>query len=448
MAGPGRAGFAGTELVEAAASLFHNGPRWQGEEGRAFLLSVSAGTVGLTLRDTARLERNSLNGFWHETRGTRQVIAPERHRRKDEHGVPYGAVVDAGGIVYDDDDEWTLREPAPARQVEGWSRRSRARMVRRLAQLDWTPMYAAGRDAVMVTLTYPGSWLELAPTGQAVKDHHHALMKRWARRWHECSEACRWEARRGRKVSAAPTKGRGASTRVRWVRVHVWQEPAHPWKLEFQRRGAPHLHLMVVPPRDPDFPAWLSQAWAEVVGSRSDRDRNGYLLELGYGKPGETERTAHVAAGTGVDRLRGGRCFDPKRAAVYFSKHGGAAGGKEYQNTVPVEWQEPGAGPGRFWGYRGLVPVVASVGVDVAEYVKLRRTLRRWSKAQGMTRTVRVPRVDAATGVVRWRTVTRSRVLLGYGGLAGGTVLVNDGPAFASALARLPALQHAPAGER
>lgn len=369
--------FPGTELVEAAASLFQSGPRWRGSEGRRFRVEISAGTVGVSMCDPARLERNSLNALLHDTLGTRELLAPPS--LTDVDGVRFSQVHVPADCR--EDDEW--RERAPVRQVEGWSRKSRARMVRRLAQLDWSPLYDGGRPGVLGTLTYPGDWLTVAPTGAAVKRHWLALCKRYERRW-------------GAPLVCA-------------------------WKLEFQRRGAPHLHFLFVPPADPLFRAWLSDTWAAVVAH-----------------PDPEQRRRHALAGTGLDYLKGGRCIDPKRAAVYFAKHGGAAGGKEYQHAVPEQWQEAGAGPGRFWGYRGLRPVVASVDVTAAEYVLLRRTLRRWSQAQGLTRTRRVPRgADPVTGEVRYRAVTRRARYVGQGGLAGGTLLVNDGPAFASQLSRL-----------
>jgi hypothetical protein len=246
-------------------------------------------------------------------------------------------------------------------------------------------MYLAGLPAVMVTLTYPGDWLAVAPDGATVKRHLKAFARRYRRAW-------------GAALVCA-------------------------WKLEFQRRGAPHLHLLLVAPEGTAggllFRSWLSEAWASIVGH-----------------PDPAERRRHVLAGTGVDYLRGGRCFDPKRAAVYFAKHGGAGGGKEYQHVVPEAWQEPGKGPGRFWGVYGLEPATATVTLEVREYFQLRRTLRRLSEARGMTRQQRVQRVDTATGELRWRTVTRRRRYVGHGGMAGGTLLVNDGPALASALAR------------
>jgi hypothetical protein len=57
----------------------------------------------------------------------------------------------------------------------------------------------------MLTLTYPGDWLIVAPNAEVVKRHFQALCKRYGRAWGE------------------PLIG--------------------PWKLEFQRRGAPHFHI-------------------------------------------------------------------------------------------------------------------------------------------------------------------------------------------------------------
>jgi hypothetical protein len=373
-----RLNFPSTELVTAAAGLFHKRPGWLvglaggelvGLEGRTWRVEVAAGTVGLAVRDPARRERNRADGLGNVK------------------GLPPGRVLDEDG-------EWAgeWHEPRPPRMVTGWSRRSRSRMVRRLAQLDYAPMYDTERPAVMVTLTYPGAWEAVVPTGRDCKRQLRALWKRWARRW------------------GTPFVGL--------------------WKLEFQRRGAPHLHLLVVPPRDPAFRDWLSAAWTSILDPAwCGRP----CWEAGAGACCEYGRSRR--AGTGIDYLRGGRCFDPKRAAVYFSKHGGAAGGKEYQHDVPELWQQPGAGPGRFWGYRGLVPVVASAELEWEEYVQLRRTLRRWAKQSGNSRRVVRLLVDS-NGVVSYRTRRRKGVQsFTSRGMTGGTVLVNDGPAFASALA-------------
>ena len=112
----------------------------------------------------------------------------------------------------------------------------------------------------MLTLTYPGDWLTVAPDAQRVTLHFQALCKRYERAWGE------------------PLRG--------------------PWKKEFQGRGAPHFHISTTPPMgtttvpDPatgapirvDFKRWLSITWADIVAH-----------------PDEEQRRRHLAAGTGVD---------------------------------------------------------------------------------------------------------------------------------------------------
>ena len=63
-----------------------------------------------------------------------------------------------------------------------------------------------------------------------------------------------------------------------------------------------------------------------------------------------------------------------------------------YQNTVPREWQAPGDGPGRFWGYWGLERAEVAIELDPAHWAPLARTVRRWAAAQGVTRQVAAPR--------------------------------------------------------
>ena len=150
----------------------------------------------------------------------------------------------------------------------------------------------------MPTLTYPGDWLTVAPDAETVKRHLAALAKRYERTWGE------------------PLIG--------------------PWKLKFQRRGAPHFHISTTPPMgfatititDPetneprwaDFRTWLSLAWAEIVDH-----------------PDPEQRRRHRLAGTGVDYAEGIKLTDPRRMAIYFAKYG-TSGGKEYQHQVPREW--------------------------------------------------------------------------------------------------------------
>jgi len=220
-----------------------------------------------------------------------------------------------------------------------------------------------------------------------------------------------------------------------------WGEPArYIWKLEFQPRGAPHIHLWMAPPHavgrsGRKFRDWLSQEWADLVGH-----------------PDAEQRTRHMLAGTAIDILNGLRACDPKRLAIYFTKHSSPnqLDDKEYQHIVPDAWRKLGHGPGRFWGVHGLQRATAVVEIAQDAYLTARRIVRRWSRSQAVYGDITRPfptkvvpriarqvvqRVDLATGKVRHRMVRRRRPLCNQGGLAGGYALVNDGPAFASQLA-------------
>ena len=171
------------------------------------------------------------------------------------------------------------------------------------------------------------------------------------------------------------------------------------WKLEFQRRGAPHVHMLSTPPHGTarttgeTFAVWLSRSWAEVVDH-----------------PDPEQRRRHQRAGTALDYAEGLRATDPRRVAAYFTKHGLMAA-KEYQHDVPPEWSEPGTGPGRFWGVWNLHRAVRTVHVSAEDGIRAGRIARRWAKAQRRTHQTWKPRVDQATGRVRYRR-SRSRVRL------------------------------------
>ncbi len=153
-----------------------------------------------------------------------------------------------------------------------------------------------------------------------------------------------------------------------------------------------------------------------------------------------------------VDVRNGLKACDPKRLAIYFTKHSSPNlnGDKEYQHIVPELWRQPGCGPGRFWGVYGLKKAVAVVEIARDAYLTARRIVRRWSRSQAVyddsvsrfptavvprTAVRLAPRVDTETGVVVHRRVRRRRMLCNQGGLAGGYALVNDGPTFGTQLA-------------
>lgn len=394
--------FPSPDLVCAAGALFASPGRWSGSElGRRFFLEVTGGTLTLRATDPARNERagnDSLGSFdayaaRHLGRYRRDQLPSVQDLHTGPKGyAPFLDVVDPGPGTR-----------SAHREVTVWSAKSRRRMVKRLAEYDYAPLIRQGTPA-MLTLTYPGEWLSVAPNGKAVKRHLALLQKRWATRW--------------------------------------GSRPVGPWKLEFQGRGAPHIHVWTVPPAEPrivgratllpdrDFASWLSDTWADIVN---------------HADP--VHRARHHRAGTAVDYAEGTRYADPRRLARYFAGHSlKHADGKEYQHVLPESWRQPGDGPGRWWGAWGLSVARTTVELDFRAFLAARRTLRRLSRSQGLSRPVVVDRVNTRTGVVFRRRVNRRlRPLLSTSGLVGGWLLLNDAPAAASTLSRHPVGMQRPA---
>lgn len=348
------------------------------DEGPHPYIRIGPGVVEVRSKDFARAERTAERAISHEQTDTDLLAA---------YVLEHGCFPD---------------EPAPTRVITEWSRKSRANMVRTLGLIDFTPMYQdRTRMPAMLTLTYPGDWLTVASSGKQVKAHLKAFRKRYERAWNEPLLCV--------------------------------------WKLEFQRRGAPHIHMLMVPPHGQAggvvFRQWVSQIWADVVAH-----------------PDPQQYANHLRAGTGLDYAEGLRASDPKRVAVYFTKHS-TFRDKEYQHVVPEEWLTPETGPGRFWGYWGLQHGSAVVEVSQQDAVTAGRTLRRWSHAQRVTHQVSRPRTPGGRVLSRYPEVV---------GLAGallmasqkptkyresrgrvhrmkanrGFVMVNDGSAMVSQLAR------------
>ncbi|MDO3103721.1 hypothetical protein P5W02_13270 [Mycobacteroides abscessus subsp. abscessus] len=395
--------FPSPEMVAAAAALFEpaapwaSGPARRGvepESGR-FRITVGPGVVRLSWTNPVRVEKTAERGV---ARHQRDVDDAELRVRSDlAAGDDHQAVVSL-----------TRRSRKASEQrgtgavITEWSRKSRSSMCRTFAELDYTPLVESGRVPAMVTLTYPGDWEVVAPDGASVKRHMVLWRKRFQREY---------------------------------------GEPArYIWKLEFQRRGAPHIHLWMAPPISPGrsgrgFAQWLSTTWAQIVNH-----------------PDPVHKARHQLAGTAIDVRNGLKACDPKRLAIYFTKHSSPNlhGDKEYQHVVPELWRQPGRGPGRFWGVYGLKKAVAVVEVAQDAYLAARRIVRRWSRSQAVysdsgsrfpttvvprTATRLVTRIDRGTGGVACRRVRRRRTLCNQGGLAGGYALVNDGPSFADQLA-------------
>lgn len=362
-----------------------------------------------------------------------------------------------------------------AGKITGWSRRSRTRMNAQLRRIDFTPLYEDHLEPAMVTLTMPGkdddghdTWADFAPTPAEFKKIVDNFTRAYRNAW-----------------------GRG----IQGV-----------WKMEFQHRGAPHLHILMTPPDGIadgmyayEFRHWLSMAWARAVGSTG------------------SVRLRHEKAGTGIDYV-GDAYRDPQRIATYFGKHGTFTA-KEYQNEMPAIWRDAiaqGENGARFWGVWGLKKASAvlqlddsnasstlpdgadvssiiggssveaafdaeerqpwstdasvlraaqraadHVGTRSSDAVKVQRYMRKVSKARAMrgqqlvrnehgqlvlprdSRAIRRIRFEAPDAQGTFRTVRRYRIGYYHGG--SGMLLVNDGVKAARDLQRL--LDHRAAWE-
>lgn len=287
------------------------------KEGRTWFLSLSPGVMGLRCSDENKKEQ-----------------AEERRKQRERVAADMALMPCVTCPIS------ALRTAGSAGEIREWSRMSRSRMSRLVGSLDYSEWTQADGALAMVTLTLPGDWLTVAPDGKTFK----RLLKKFEMRWRRA--------------------------------VGVWR---CLWKLEFQRRGAPHWHaLMRVPALvgDQTFEEWLSATWADVVGASEEID--------GVDKWGNdtSERLRHLRAGTGVD-FSGKDFSDPRRISLYFLGHSAkTTDGKEYQHRVPEQWQNPGRGPGRFWGNPGLASAAREILVTERDAVQAARVLRKVKRAR------------------------------------------------------------------
>ncbi|MFD6872672.1 hypothetical protein ACFWD5_32150 [Streptomyces koyangensis] len=322
-------------------------PEWRGQEGPRFRITLGPACITVGHTDLARAERTAERA---------------QHRARTEAGElgTYWA------------ENLGDRAPAdPRAPITGWSRRSRARLFHATGELDYTPMIVLGTAPVMSTLTYAKNWLDVAPTGAAAKKHLEAFYMRFERAW------------------GVPFVGL--------------------WKEEFQRRGAVHFHLWHPRPSGLagamrrltavryrpavgdglPYEAWLAAVWADIVAH-----------------PDPEDRARHEKRGAFVSKVEEGHVNTPAKLAAYFAKHG-AFMAKDYQNKVPKEWREPGAGPGRFWGYKGLKREVRTVDVAPADADRAARVLRRLSSRERYWDPTYRDAAGKVVGCWRWKKAVR-----------------------------------------
>jgi hypothetical protein len=365
-------------------------------EGPHGSVRLSCGTVELVARDEARAERARA---WHRLPASLPMGLPVWK------GVPWAAescdyIDGATGEFLADWQEATVRKPRG--RIEAWSPKSRANMVRRMASTQWRPMLVNG-VAPMVTLTYPGPWTAFAPSRAVVGRHLEAF-----------KEAYRRDFLTAALIGPLP-KGSHGRPRVALAPV------LGAWKLEYQRRGAPHVHLLLPVPLGfglGEFRQWVGATWAGIIWSDRGADFLRLLLVLGHDSESasavyaEHERRS-FAAGTGVDFAEGVRCRDPRRIAVYFLGHSlKHKDGKEYQHQLPASY----AGrAGRFWGIWGLEDSTEVRYLDVRTWFALREMLTAYALTEG-------------------------RAAFQSAEYHGGWLAVNDGPSFLANLAHALAL--------
>jgi hypothetical protein len=301
----------------------------------------------------------------------------------DMDGTPQPVQGDLLDFLNEDDNLEDEDAPDAAGVVRTFSRASKRRLGRTIAKLDWTAAIEDGDRLALFTATYPDDWRTVCPNPDKAYSH----LRRLAKRFHRAT---------GRVFMGC-------------------------WKREFQRRGAPHFHVLTPLPAmigDETTREWFARNWYEIVDSGDER---------------------HLRAGTAVDWSEGLRMMDANRAAAYFCGYSaGKAGAKSYQDEAPEGWTNTNGSVGRWWGVLGMETVTAEARVTPNQVIGAKRLLRGVLKGQKRMRKVTVRRIDRATGEVRYRKVNRRYRLssLNGGARAGFTFLTNDGPALTIALAR------------
>lgn len=197
----------------------------------------------------------------------------------------------------------------PRENIRSFSRASRRRLLRKVAQLDRSVL------PVFATLTYP---LEYSPDPTEWKRHLNSV---WAKRLRR-----------------------------------QYPNAAYIWRLEFQRRGAPHFHLILYGATGSieEFRQWLSLSWYETVQSGDEK---------------------HLRAGTNAKQTR-----SSAGTVGYMAKELG----KTSQASLSDDYPD---GVGRWWGVKfgGSLPwsPLEHKTISDADADRIIRLMRRHAKLRG-----------------------------------------------------------------
>jgi hypothetical protein len=173
----------------------------------------------------------------------------------------------------------------------------------------------------------------------------------------------------------------GPTVKRHWKRVRQWLQRQGAsyglWALEFQQRGASHIHVFIN--------IWvdcqkLSEAWYRIVGSNDPK---------------------HLQAGTNICLFR-----KPSVMGSYLLKYVA----KSQQKNVPAAFLNVG----RFWGTWGNPTISNTVRMPLSEAKQLLRTIRRayLKRRQGWERKGRF-RDNGVSGFIAWESAYPVRRLLG-----------------------------------
>jgi len=199
-------------------------------------------------------------------------------------------------------------EPRTRGVVQEFSEKSRRRLANNRGEIPWGSF-----PFLFITVTYPG---EFVTGGREIGRHLDNLRRAW-------------------------TDGFGL--------------PLAVWKMEFQRRGAPHFHLAIAAPDGIPIEVvrrWISATWYRIVSSGDER---------------------HLRAGTQVEAMI-------RPPVAYFSSHGAHGRDKKgYQNEIAERYESAD----RFWGFWNLAPDWVEHELDRDEVVQLRRMMPAWARANG-----------------------------------------------------------------
>lgn len=273
--------------------------------------------------DTNPLSRKQIRTWVEEENAIIKQESERFEEKFQDHVVEYG--IDDfenhplwfNGVNHypqEDDPPKPEKPEAPKRErgdIKGFSKKSRYRMQKRMNRLDFDNL----ENLYSVTLTYPKRFPEDGITHKTDLD---VILKRFKRRFGDDIE--------------------------------------YLWKLEFQKRGAPHYHIIIRLPKRYQLPylqRWLGKNWFEVAQRFWDE-----------------KQINHLDAGTQFKELTKKQGKDSlQSAAFYLCKYIN----KEEDNTPEHQ--------GRYWGYsRNWGILMHEAELTGRELIQFRRLVKKYTK--------------------------------------------------------------------